>query len=42
MLSDLGGGGSKCSGRPISIFLLKKIGFAPWPDVMLRQTLIYY
>ena len=23
-------------------FLLKKIGFAPWPDIMLNQTLIYY
>ena len=24
-----GGGVSKCSGRPIFIFLLKKIGFVP-------------
>ena len=31
-------GGSECSGRPI-FFLLKKIGFAPWPDIMLSQTL---
>ena len=23
-------------------FSLKKIGFAPWPDIMLSQTLIYY
>ena len=23
-------------------FLLQKIGFAPWPDIMLSQTLIYY
>ena len=27
MLSDVGGGGSERSGRPIFIFLLKKIGF---------------
>ena len=37
-----GGGGSKCSGSPIFIFLLKEIGFAPWPDIMLNQTLTYY
>ena len=31
MLSDIGGGvgGSECSGCPIFIFLLKKIGFLP-------------
>ena len=23
-------------------FLLKKIGFAPWPDIILSQRLIYY
>ena len=29
-----GWGVSECSGRPIFIlFLLKKIGFAPWPDI---------
>ena len=31
-------GGSKCSGRPIFIFFLKKIGYAPWPGIMLSQT----
>ena len=30
-------GVSECSGRPIGY-----IGFAPWPDIMLSQTLIYY
>ena len=30
-----GWGVSKCFGRPIFIFLLKKIGFAPWPGIML-------
>ena len=40
MLSDIGRG-SECSRRPILIFLSKKIGFVPWPD-MLDQTLIYY
>ena len=37
-----GRGVSECSGPPIFIFLLKKIGSAPWPDIMLSQTLIYY
>ena len=42
MLSDAGDWGvSECSGRPIFIFLLKKIGFAPWPGFMLSQTLVY-
>ena len=31
-----------CSGRPIFIFLLKKIGFASRPSIMLSQILIYY
>ena len=31
-----GGGGIEGSGRPIFIlFLVKKIGFAPWPGIML-------
>ena len=25
-----------------SYFLLKKIRFAPWPDIMLSETVIYY
>ena len=37
-----GSGGSECTGRPIFLFLLKKIGFALGPDIMLSQTLIYY
>ena len=41
MLSDVGGAGSECSGRPIFIFLITE-NFAPWPDIMLSQTLIYY
>ena len=41
MLSDVGWWGfSKCFGCPI-FFSLNKIGFAPWPDIMLNQTLIY-
>ena len=36
------GGGSESSGRPIFIFLLQKIGFAPCPDIMLSQALIYF
>ena len=35
-------GDSKCTARPIFIFLLKKIGFAPWPDIMLSQTIYYW
>ena len=43
MLSDVGRWGViECSGCPIFIFLLQKIVFAPWPDIMLAQTLIYY
>ena len=45
MLLDVGSFG-RTIGRPIFIYfllkLLKKIGFAPWPDIMLSQTLIYY
>ena len=38
-----GWGIRECSGRPIFIFLLlKKIWFAPWPNVMLSETSIYY
>ena len=38
-----GWGIRECSGRPVFIFLLlKKIWFAPWPNVMLSETLIYY
>ena len=39
MLQDVGLWCSECSGCPIYIFLLKKIGFAPWPDIMLSQTI---
>ena len=43
MLSDVWGWGFReCFRRPILIFLLKKIGFVPWPSIMLNQTLIYY
>ena len=43
MLSDVGGG-ELVSVLDVqsSSFLLKKIGFAPWPDIMLKQTLTYY
>ena len=27
---------SECSGRPIFIFLLKKIGFGPWPGMLMK------
>ena len=34
---------SACFGHSIFIyFLLKNIGFAPWPNIKLSQTLIYY
>ena len=33
---------SKCSRRPVFIFLLNKIGFALWPDPMLSQIWIYH
>ena len=36
------GDGSKCSARPVFIFVLKKTGFAPWPDIIRNETLIYY
>ena len=42
MLLDVVGGGRECSKRPVFIFLLKKIGFAPWPGIMMSQTLVYY
>ena len=43
MLSDVGGWGvSECSGRSIFIFLLQKIGIAPWPDIILTKTLIIF
>ena len=35
-------GVSECSERPVFIFLLKKIGFVLWPDIILSQTLTYY
>ena len=35
-------GVKECSGRQILTFLLKKIEFAPWPDIKLSQRLIYY
>ena len=37
-----GWGVKECSGRQILTFLLKKIEFAPWPDIKLSQRLIYY
>ena len=44
MLSDVGGSWGLASVLDtLSLFfLLKKIGFAPWPDIMLSQTLIYF
>ena len=42
VIGHRGWGVSECSGRPIFIFLLKKFEFAPRPDIMLSQTLIYY
>ena len=36
------GGVRECFRCPILIFILKKIGFVPWPSIMLSQTLIYY
>ena len=40
MLSDVGEWGvNECSRRPVFIFIIKKIGFGPWPDIML---IIYY
>ena len=44
VLLDVGrlGRSSECSGCQIFTFLLKKLGFAPWPGIMLSQTLIYY
>ena len=42
MLSDVGGGGLACVLNVqflLLFFVLKKIGFAPWPDIMLSQTL---
>ena len=42
MLSDVGGGGLASVLDVQSLFLLKKIGFAEWQDIMLSQTLIYY
>ena len=35
-------GGSECTGRPVFIFLLKKIEFGLRPDIMPSQTVIYY
>ena len=40
MLSDVGGGRLARVLEVQSFFLLKKIGFAPLPDIMLSQTLI--
>ena len=42
VLLDVGrlGRSSECSGCQIFIFLLKKLGFTPWPGIMLSQTLI--
>ena len=37
-----GWGISECSASPVFIFLLKKIGFSPWQDVMLSQTIYYW
>ena len=35
-------GGSECFGCPIFIFLIEKIGFAPWLEIMLSQTIYYW
>ena len=45
MLSDVEGSGGLASvldTLSLFFFLLKKIGFAPWPDIILSQTLIYF
>ena len=43
MLSDVMSGGLAIVLDVQSwFFLLKKIGFAPWPDTMLNQKLMYY
>ena len=34
--------GNECPGLLILFLLLRKTGFAPWLDIMLSQTLIYY
>ena len=39
-LSDVGGWGSECCGRPIFILFIKE--FAPRPDIMLSHTLIFH
>ena len=36
-----GVGVNNCSGRPIFFFLLNKIGFAPWPDIMQNINILY-
>ena len=42
LLSDVVGWGvSECSGRPIFIFLLNKIGFPPRQQIILSQTILY-
>ena len=43
MSSDVGSGGLAIVLDVQSwVFLLKKIGFAQWPDTMLNQKLMYY
>ena len=42
MLSDVGGGRVASVLDVQSYFLLKKIGFGSWSDIMLSQTLMYY
>ena len=42
-MSDLGGGALVSVLDVQSLFpLLKEIGFVPWPDFILNQTLVYY
>ena len=41
MLSEVGGGGlASVLDVQSSFFLLKKIAFAPWPDIMLNNILL--
>ena len=40
MLSDVGSGVWRVFQTSNLFFLLKKVEFTPWPDIMLSQTLI--
>ena len=41
MLSDVGGGGLRVLWAS-NLFLLSKIGFVPWPKIMLCQALLSF